>query len=243
MSDEPVIKFVVGNRATGMAGYTWRINTHGTSFYLRPTMRALTQLKISLHGPDPRPGLVPSFEVKIDQSAEAGAAKVGGVAISADGGSRWKFPGRPTDEPRAQHVLTVRSTWDLFQYKEQSGPVPKEPRASEEAWLIPMPDPLYAADVDLYISTEQPYWRDEQRARADAACLGPIRNVAGQYLTGVSVRRPTMRFPTPSAAFGPEAKRADDAVRGIGTAIGPDGVLWIVEQMLSRSALSRRAAG
>ncbi len=49
--------FVVGDRKSAVAGYAWRRGASGTSFYIKARYTPLSSVKISLHGPDPRPGL------------------------------------------------------------------------------------------------------------------------------------------------------------------------------------------
>jgi hypothetical protein len=51
------------------------------------------------------------------------------------------------------------------------------------------PQPGDAVDIDLVVSKVKPYWSSEKRARRDNACLGPLRNESGDWLTGTVVKR------------------------------------------------------
>lgn len=106
------VYFVVGDRFTGKYSYAWRLGRGGTSFYIKPIEAALAQFKVSLHGPDPRPGMHPGFKVAIDSSAAETAAAAGGVLAPSDD---WRpvqwFDGVASG---ARRVMRIRMTWDLF---------------------------------------------------------------------------------------------------------------------------------
>jgi hypothetical protein len=200
LAHPPVLYFLVGDRTSGIVGYTWRIGTSGTSFYLKLRYTPLSSVKISLHGPDPRPGLgPPGFKIAIDLQAQRKAAAAGGVVAGLDSMRPAWFTGRAT-ENGAVHAITFRSTWDLFQPGVPSAPNPGEIKPKTRGLIVPPPPILAAADVEIYVSSGHPYWRNEQQAREDNACLGPIRNQADQYLTGVSARRSSLMKPTPKVS-------------------------------------------
>jgi hypothetical protein len=77
----------------------------------------------------------------------------------------------------------------LFKKGVPSGPNPGEPRVIDSNMVVAAPEEGFASDVDIYVCQGNPWWRDEVQARRDNACLGPLKNDADDYLTGVSVRR------------------------------------------------------
>src|ERR1700722_13215896 len=106
--------FLSGAQGTAASSYVWRLGSRSTSFYVKPQYNALAALKISLHGPDPRPGLTPGFRFGIDQSATSLATVSGGSVVQKDlpNGERW-FEGEDV-EGRARRAIRFRLTSDLF---------------------------------------------------------------------------------------------------------------------------------
>ena len=236
------IYFLVGDRGTGNYSYAWRAGTGGTSFYIKPVYTSMTFLKISVHGPDPRPGLRPGFKFEIDRGAISAVRQAGGCLLVTEGlpeGRRW-FEGVQA-APGAYHVMRYRVTADLFGSNRPSAPMPGNLRSGSEGSLIPPPNhPLRAVDVDLYISERRPYWPREKKARRDNALLGPIKNKAGQYLTGISILRSTITHPAPKTLLAPGPGTDEDRIRGLAVGFDPSGFAWVCEQWMSRSALSAR---
>jgi hypothetical protein len=193
-------------------------------------------LKISLHGPDARPGIsAPGFKVAIDHSALPKMEAFGGAFIfwRIDGNECW-FTGREVKED-VRHVATFRSTPEMFQPGVPSAPDPGNFNEEKDRGLvIPPPSIFRAADVDLFISDGPPYWWNQIQALREQSCFGPIRNKAGQYLTGQSIRRPVIK----SEVTVPEPIDANDRLRGIVAYINTDQVLIIEERWISRSFLA-----
>ena len=52
MDGQDAIVFCIMDKATAVCGYTWFIESHSTSFYIKSTMRAMQSVKVSVHGPD-----------------------------------------------------------------------------------------------------------------------------------------------------------------------------------------------
>jgi hypothetical protein len=230
--------FVVADSERKNRGYTWRIWWGGTSFYIKGRASSLAAFKISLHGPDPaRPQLRPGFKIAMDESAiakatAAGAVHCGSVVIAP----QW-FSGRRIKDG-VTHALTFRTTWDLFVKNVPPASNPGELPSGTVGLVIPAPATFKAADLDIYVSDKKPYWPREAKARRDNACIGPIQSRAGQYLTGVSFRRSALNGDAPVDALALKSRFAKDHIRGIGTAVDDRGVLWIIEQWMSPSALT-----
>src|SRR3712207_410995 len=79
------------------------------------------------------------------------------------------------------------------------------------------------------------------QARADNACLGPLRNDADLWLTGTVVKRIAAHYPPPPHAVAPKPKDRQDELRGLAAGVDPEGFLWLTEQRMSRSALEASA--
>jgi hypothetical protein len=230
------IYFVTADQERGIYGYTWRMWWSGTSFYIKGRASHLAAFKVSLHGPDPaRPNLRPGFKIAMDENAvpkavEAGSVHCGSVFLKP----QW-FSGRKVQNG-VRHVLTFRSTWDLFCKGCPSAPNPGDLRADAVGLIAEAPKSFKAADIEIYVSDNKPYWPFEAKARRDNSCIEPIRSGSGQYLTGVSFRRPALNGDAPVATRALKSRPAEERVRGIATAADDKGVLWIVEHWISPSA-------
>jgi hypothetical protein len=53
MDGQNAIVFFMNDRQTGVCGYTWYIESHRTSFYIKSTFKPMQMTKVSVHGPDP----------------------------------------------------------------------------------------------------------------------------------------------------------------------------------------------
>jgi hypothetical protein len=230
-----VIYFCVGDKATNMCSYVWRLWWGRTSFYLSTRDREkFANLKISLHGPDERYA-APGFKIGHDGLDQERSTPNGLLVVPPEWLPCW-FIGRAVTES-ATHVLRFRFPFNLFRRGYPSAPIPKDVKTRDFAGLIPPPArELDVIDVDVYVSTGRPYWPNERRARRDNACLGPLENDAGEQLSAVVVSRSTVQYPTPMRAQAPGPSGSEDRVRGIGATVDDSGLLWICEQWMSRSA-------
>jgi hypothetical protein len=94
-----------------------------------------------------------------------------------------------------------------------------------------------AADLDLVVSYDEPYWPDGEGSLRDNARLGPLRNASGMWLTGTSYRRQQQRFPTPEGLSLPLPQTREDANRmPSGGPIQEESgsIFWYVESITSR---------
>ncbi|TFV44880.1 hypothetical protein [Blastococcus sp. TF02A-35] len=244
--DTRVIKFLVGSRRLGKFSYTWRIGSGGTSFYIKPLPAALQEIKVSLHGPDSARGLTGGYKIELDESAGSTQQDAGALTKLVNWPQRRWFGGHEV-LPGVDLVVRLRFPWDLFDAQAVSAqPPPRGPRAREFGGLIPTPARGHAADVDVFVCRDEPYWPNEEQSRRDNANLGPIKNKAGQYLTAQVVHRHIEQEPSPvagSAPVGPlGAPPVFDRLRGLGAAFDDTAeFLWLEEMWLSRSEMQREA--
>ncbi|MDT7786676.1 MAG: hypothetical protein QOF58_5095, partial [Pseudonocardiales bacterium] len=105
------------------------------------------------------------------------------------------------------------------------------------AALIAIPPAGYAVDVDIYVSKRRPFWPQEAAARRDNACLPALRNKAGEYVTGVSVKRAVVTSPTPPTTLAGVPADENDRTRGVGTAGDDEGFLWVREQWMPKAVI------
>jgi hypothetical protein len=218
-------------------GFTWRIWASRTSFYLKSRAPALGHLKFSLHSEDPRHPAGGGFKMAMDTEEAFEQAVVDG-RVKAERQGDWPvwFPGKQLNSD-ATLVMRMRWTWDVAA---RLGPAPAPGDLKKGAvglMVPPPPQPGDAVDVDLIVSNAAPYWRQEAKARHDNACLGPLRNEAGDWLTGTVIKRSVASYPTPPRALGPRPANRQDELRAIGSAVDEEGVLWLVEQRMSKSKL------
>lgn len=229
------VLFFVRDDATPRNSYTWRIWPGGTSFYIKSTAPGFTDMKLSLHGPRPEnPGPGPWLKVGPDNSVE----KATGLAAG-----RWNLPiwfaGREV-RPNVRHCVRFRFDWTMFRQGVPSGPDPGEVRrpARAQAGVVRHAPAIGCAlDVDLFVSTGGPCWPEEARARPADALLGPIRNRAGQWLTGEIHERRLSRTPTWEQVVAPPLGLKSIVVRGLGIGVDDKQVLWVNEVPLDHTEL------
>jgi hypothetical protein len=241
MPHHRVIKFLVGDRTLGRWSYGWRMGAGGTSFYIKPLVAWAQEIKVSLHGPDPARGLRGGYKLELDASARGAVDAVAEVGqMKNNWPDRQWFPGaRVTDD--VDLVMRLRFPWDLFTRDSHPVQAPADPRAREFGGLIAVPQPDYAVDVEVPVCKTKPWWPNERQARIDNACLGPVLNKAGQYLTAVVVHREIAGEPSPLVQHQPAGQVGGppqfDRVRGLGAQLDDRGFLWIHEMWISQSAL------
>lgn len=96
----------------------------------------------------------------------------------------------------------------------------------------------FALDVDLFVSDGAPFWPEEARVRAKDAALGPLKNRAGQWLTGEVHERQLSTDPTWRQVRAGAPPAPTQAVRALGIGIDDEQVLWINEVALDRQEMS-----
>jgi hypothetical protein len=166
----PTVNLVAFDHTTKIISYAWRMWWHSSSFYICPRYAPLSGLKVSLHGPDEFHE-TSGFKIAIDRASMVGAQEAGGFAHSPAGGV-W-FPGREM-VPGVKHVLTLRWTPGLFRKGRPNGPNPDDLKPGSFGHVIEAPKETYASDVDIYVCQDKPWWREEEQARKDNACLGAL---------------------------------------------------------------------
>lgn len=223
------IYFLVADKSTEICSYTWRIWWGRTSFYVKPAYTPFAEMKVSLHGDD-QVIKNPMLKFDIDRGATRTVEELGGIYKDFVN-LPILFTGKSTDRADARLVMRIRNTWDLFQQGMESAPLTSIPKEADVGSVASAPPPGYATDLVIFVSTNAPYWPREAEAKQRRAALGPIRNKAGEYLTGLIVRQPTITSPPPEGSLQP-ATPGGTRRRGLGFRADSDGVLWITEQMV-----------
>jgi hypothetical protein len=203
----------------------------------------MDHLKLSLHSADPRHEGKEGFKIGMDpESAFQQAVDEGRVAALRTGNWPIWFPGLRLNADSTL-VARLRWTWDACT---RLGPAPSPGDLKEGAigLVAPLPPrPGDAVDVDLIISKSNPYWPNEKKARQDDACLGPLPNAAGDWLTGVVIKRIATHDAPPETAIGLRPKNSSDEIRAVSASIDEMGFLWLIEQRMSRQGLIALSAG
>ena len=236
VSVDDTILFLVGDHEPLRYGLTWRIWSRGTSFYIKTREAGLAESKVSLHGPDPlhpRPG----FKFGRDASVQRELA----AAVNLGNPLPWWFPGKQ-EVNNLTHAIRICVPADTLSDGAPNGGDPGQVRSRTFAGLLQAPSAGSSAMLDLYISAGAPEFPNRATLDARNAVHGPIQNRVGQYLSGVTriVPNDRLQFP-PIDVPVPTPSSGEDAVRGVRAAIAEDGVLWLVESVLSRAWL--RASG
>ena len=228
----------LGRPGGAIVGYTWRVWSSRTSFYL--TSRDLAHDTVEAQSSRRRSAAPAGRRVQVGDGPEdaferdIAANKIVGVRV---GGWPLRSSGSALTE-RAILVLRFRWTWDAII---RLGPAPPAGALRVGATglaIPPPPKPGDAVDVDFVVSRDEPYWLNEKRARKDNACLGPLRNDSGVWLTGTVVKRWASHYPPPPTAVGPRPANRDDQLRAVAAAADSTGFVWLIEQRMSRSALT-----
>lgn len=246
MQENSVIKVVVGHRTGGNWSYGWRFWAHRTSFYVKPLVSALGEFKLSFHGPDAEHGK-PGYKFAWDTQAAPRAAAAGGTARKEIGwADRYWFAGNEVS-PGVDLVLRLRFTHDLFGTDMPNSYRPSDLGPGEVGLLVPPPPaPDDAVDLDVFVCHDKPYWPSEEQARQDNACIGPLQNAAGQYLTAVATKRSVATTPSPvldhAAPLADPGGETTDRLRGFGAAYDVSEFLWVQELWLSRTGLTSEAS-
>jgi hypothetical protein len=206
-----------------------------TSFYLKPRSSLLGGWKISLHGPDPRHPVGPGYKLAMDGPPPPDDQ----VWMEAtDGFLPCWFPGELVRES-AHRVARLRWTSELFSPDAPSGPNTGPVRKGFSGALLEPPPPGFATDVDLVVAKHAPYYgENESDVFGKNAVLGPIRSQAGEYLTGLVIRRNLETTPTPDDLLkAPAPKSPADTVRGVAAGQSQNGFIWVCEVPMSRQAM------
>jgi hypothetical protein len=227
------ILFLVGDREPPRYGLTWRIWSRGTSFYIKTREPGLAQSKVSLHGPDPRHPR-PGFKFGLDSSASGADA----AAVNLGNPLPWWFPGK-VEVNDLIHVIRICVPAGTLARGRPNGADPGNPRTRTFACLLEAPPEGSSALLDLYLSSGPPDFPIRARLERQKALIGPIVNSAGQHLSGVTRIIASDRLDLSHlAADVPEPASPSDAVRGVQIAGDGEGVLWLVERVLSRTWLT-----
>ncbi|OBH51292.1 hypothetical protein A5686_12330 [Mycobacterium sp. E2479] len=239
MDGQESIIVCIGKRSKKMFGYASFIEWHRTSFYIKSQYLPLQTMKVSIHGTDPRPQHLGKqhFRLDVERDHLVQAALDAGGGWGADPGQYLPldFVGREIDE-HTLHIVRFSADWTMFVKGVPSAPIPQlQPGVTLHA-VGPAPPPGQVTHVDLYLSTGEPYWPDEQLARARNAGFGPIVNSAGMKLTAVVAKRSTQFEQDPLGDLVGDAP-FEDCVRGIAAKVDDTGLLWMCEKMMPRTRL------
>ena len=152
-----------------------------------------------------------------------------------------RLPGRLV-APGVRHVLKFRFPYQAFSGQLGNGVGASKAIAPGARGLVigAPPSAAETADLDLYVSDGAPY--EPPGAAARGAVIGPLRNAAGQALTGISRRFPALRLPSPPGIRTHDPKDGEPAIRGLWVGRGGYGFAWVVEVAVSLQWFTQRPA-
>jgi hypothetical protein len=237
---EILVAFTVGD--SGALGNIWRLTAKRTDFYLDP-LGQRDAVHLSVHGPNERLPDGHRFHVKVNRKAAANLRAEGHFIVDSIPRKGHVLNGREL-APGAFLLARIRWLWHLqrprFRQAALSGPAPTI--SDNRAGARPSGElqPNEAADLDLVVSYDMPYWPHETGSLRNNARLGPLRNDVGLWLTTTSYRRSQMEYPTPEGlvlplpAIGEEPNR----IMGGGPGVEQAGdIYWFVETITSRQLI------
>lgn len=227
---------------SGALGNVWRLSAKKTDFYLNPHGEQEV-VHLSLHGPNELRPAGHRFHVKIDRRTEASFRSAGHFIAHSIPRKGHVFEGQEL-VPGAFRVARIRWSWQLQRLRYRSaalsGPAPTISDRQSGARLSHTLPQNEAADLDLVVSYDRPYWPDAGGSLRDNARLGPLRNSAGLWLTATSYRRSQMKYPTPKGLDLPLPAPGEEAIRIMSGGPGGDrtgGMYWFVESITARRLL------
>jgi hypothetical protein len=234
------ICFLVHSAENNVVSYCYRVWAAGTSFYIK--LRGIEiSVKVSVHGPDPRPDLKPGFKFAIDNSAADKAHEISVWRFEPGAQMGW-FPGVMVGD-QAVHLARIRIPWSALQRGVPSGPVPPISSSIGLHGKLRPPTIFDAVDVDLYLSESgSPYWPDVEKVKRDNAGMGPLTNAAGQYLTAVCTHRSVWRDQHTAAHDALTSQFDGPLGRTLAVNLDESGFLWIRELIAPTSMLRQHSA-
>lgn len=237
MDQHEVIEwFMATNDGTAIDSWHWFIEWTTTSFYIKAISVAAQLLKVSMHGPDPRPQHVGKAHFRVDQER----SNQDRAARAAEAGGRWLygtdhlpmfFEGQQINE-HAKLIVRFSTGSDLF--------LPGAPPAGPSDWpietgmkgLVPLPTEGQVRHIDIFLSDSgQPYWPDPDKVRATQSGLGYIRNSLDWCLSAVVFDRPTDYIPDPVDDARGDVP-VDKCDRGIVPFVDDTSLLWLSEKLI-----------
>ena len=235
-----MVAFTAGGEAA--LGNIWRITAKKTDFYLDPLGQG-EAFHLTVHGPNERNPDGHRFHLRVDRRAAAALEARGDFFSHRIPRRGQAFNGQQLGH-RVFRVARIRWLWDLqrprFEQTARSGLAPEITDHRYGAKLSWSLEANEAADLDLVISYNAPYWPDGRGSLRDNARLGPLRNDAGMWLTGTIYRRSQLRHPAPDGLVPPHPSQDETPTRIMGAApdaMDGEAMYWFVEAMTSREVL------
>lgn len=232
MQQQHAIEFFFIAEASSLWGFHWLIEWSTSSFYVKCLHPAMQSAKVSLHGPDPKHPGKQHLRFDLDHAdVLEKATKAGSHWSSGSGRLPFYFGGRQVND-HAAHIVRFSAEWNTFI---KGAPGPGNSRGPREKStfraLVRAPERDHVSHVDLYLSTGDPYWPDEEAARAARAGMGPITNSIGMNLTAITVQRPVTLEPDPHGDLRSDTP-LDQCTRGMAAAVDETGLLWLCEKLI-----------
>jgi hypothetical protein len=232
MQQQRAIEFFFIEEATSLWGFHWLVEWSTSSFYVKCLHPGIQVAKVSLHGPDPKHPGKQHLRFDMDHADVVDKAeKAGGRWSSSSDPLPYFFGGRQVND-HAAHIVRISAEWDTF-VKGAPGPGNSKGPKGKSTFraLVRAPEKGYVSHVDLYLSLKDPYWPDEESARALSAGMGPITNSIGMSLTAVSVQRRVTSEPDPWGDVRGDAP-LDQCVRSVAAAVDETSLLWLCEKVV-----------
>ena len=237
LDEHSAIEFLTAtNDGTAIDGWHWLIEWTTTSFYIKSKNPAVQAMKVSMHGPDPRPQHRgrEHFRFDLERTNQDRAAR----AVAA--GARWltdtselphHFEGREVND-NVKLIVRFSVGHDAYVAGAPAAGGSDWPEQEAMKGIVPLPAEGRVSHVDIFLSDNgEPYWPDEDKVRATRSGLGFIRNSLDWCLSAVVFDRPVDYQPDPCGDL-----RGDTPVsqcsRGLASTVDETSLLWLCEKLI-----------
>ena len=207
-----------------------------TSFYIKSMNPAIQAMKVSMHGPDPRPQHRGKEHFRFDlertnQDRAARAVAAGARWLSDTGGLPHYFEGRKVND-NVKLIMRFSVRYDVYVAGAPAAGGSDSPVQDAMKGIVPLPPEGRVSHVDNLLSDDgEPYWPDEAKVRATRSGLGFIRNSPG--LESFSGRlRPARRYqPDPCGDLRGDTP-VSQCLRGLASTVDETSLLWLCEKLI-----------
>jgi hypothetical protein len=176
--EHSAIEFLTAtNDGTAIDGWHWLIEWTTTSFYIKSMNPAIQAMKVSMHGPDPRPQHRGKEHFRFDlertnQYCAAREVAAGARWLSDTGGLPHYFEGRKVND-NVKLIVRFSVGYDAYVAGAPAAGGSDSPVQDAMKGIVPWPPEGRVSHVDIFLSDDgEPYWPDEAKSELHGQAWG-----------------------------------------------------------------------